>query len=217
MSCARTTESELNMNELKVLELGTLKNSKLNAAVNSINTAIATIGRNTWKVADTFGKIITEELFFEDFGTQANFAEAVGFSKGAISRLVRSSELHKNISDLENWSVSLVQELLPLEDTDLQTLLETLNGEIPTRDYIRNYIKGLKPSEEENNAEPSEEENNAEPSEEENNAEPSEEELAAVVVDTNTKLIAVDGVLFKLDDGAIEKLMNIVIGLEKVE
>ena len=199
MSCARTTESELNMNELKVLELGTLKNSKLNAAVNSINTAIATIGRNTWKVADTFGKIITEELFFEDFGTQANFAEAVGFSKGAISRLVRSSELHKNISDLENWSVSLVQELLPLEDTDLQTLLETLNGEIPTRDYIRNYIKGLKPSEEENNAEPS------------------EEELAAVVVDTNTKLIAVDGVLFKLDDGAIEKLMNIVIGLEKVE
>ena len=205
------------MNELKVLELGTLKNSKLNAAVKSINTAIATIGRNTWKVADTFEKIITEELFFEDFGTQANFADAVGFSKGAISRLVRSSELHKNIPDLENWSVSLVQELLPLEDADLQTLLETLNGEIPTRDYIRNYIKGLKHSEEENNAEPSEEENNTEPSEEENNAEPSEEEVAAVVVDTNTKLIAVDGVLFKLNDGAIKKLMDIVIGLEKVE
>ena len=196
------------MNELKVLELGTLKNSKLNVAVKSINTAVATIGRNTWKVADTFAKIITEELFLEDFGTQANFADAVGFSKGAISRLVRSSELHKNIPDLENWSVSLVQELLPLEDADLQTLLETLNGEIPTRDYIRNYIKGLKPSEEENNTEPSEEENNAEPS---------EEEVASVVVDTNTKLIAVDGVLFKLDNGAIEKLMEIVIGLEKVE
>ena len=187
------------MNELKVLELGTLKNSKLNAAVKSINTAVATIGRNTWKVADIFEKIITEELFFEDFGTQANFADAVGFSKGAISRLVRSSELHKNIPDLENWSVSLVQELLPLEDADLQTLLETLNGEIPTRDYIRNYIKDLKSSEEENNAEPS------------------EEVVATVVVDTNTKLIAVDGVLFKLNDGAIKELMNIVIGLEKVE
>ena len=62
------------MNEVIVVEAMGLVNKELTKEVTKIANAIATIGKNKWKVADAIRNISEKELYKDDFETDTALA-----------------------------------------------------------------------------------------------------------------------------------------------
>ena len=128
------------MNEVIVVESMGLVNKELTKEVTKIANAIATIGRNKWKVADAIRNISEKELYKDDFETDTELAEKLGMSKAQFSKL-KNASLHHAYSyysyDVEDGTT---REVVPLNDFTVTQVMEMLV--IPVDD-IAEFIDGF--------------------------------------------------------------------------
>ena len=126
------------MNEVIVVEAMGLVNKELTKEVTKIATAIATIGKNKWKVADTIRNISEKELYKDDFETDTALAEKLGMSKAQFSKLKNASLYHAYSYDVVEDGTT--HELVPLNDFTVTQVMEMLV--IPLAD-IAEFLYGF--------------------------------------------------------------------------
>ena len=119
------------MNEVIVVESMGLVNKELTKEVTKIANAIATIGKNKWKVADAIRNISEKELYKDDFETDTALAEKLGMSKSQFSKLKNASLYHAysydvvedgttyKLAPLDEFTVTQVMEMLVIPLTDI--------------------------------------------------------------------------------------------------
>lgn len=124
------------MNEVIVVESMGLVNKELTKEVTKIANAIATIGKNKWKVADAIRNISEKELYKDDFETDTALAEKLGMSKAQFSKLKNASLYHAysydvvedgtthNVAPLNDFTVTQVMEMLVIPLTDIAEFLD---------------------------------------------------------------------------------------------
>ena len=126
------------MNEVIVVEAMGLVNKELTKEVTKIANAIATIGKNKWKVADAIRNISEKELYKDDFETDTALAEKLGMSKAQFSKLKNASLYHAYSYDVvENGTT---HEVVPLNDFTVTQVMEMLV--IPLAD-IAEFLDGF--------------------------------------------------------------------------
>ena len=126
------------MNEVIIVKSMGLVNKELTKEVTKIATAIATIGKNKWKVADAIRNISEKELYKDDFETDTALAEKLGMSKAQFSKLKNASLYHSYSYDvLEDGTTHKV---VPLNDFTVTQVMEMLV--IPLLD-IAEFIDGF--------------------------------------------------------------------------
>lgn len=124
------------MNELTIYNTTELTNKKLVKEINVLNKACEKDFSNKWLVADTIAKIVSSELYLEDFENEKNLAEYLGMKRSYLNRMKRASEYHKLgsyevIEDgktvieypLGNMTVNQIIELLPIPADSLFTIM----------------------------------------------------------------------------------------------
>ena len=124
------------MNEVIVVEAMGLVNKELTKEVTKIANAIATIGKNKWKVADAIRNISEKELYKDDFETDTALAEKLGMSKAQFSKLKNASLYHAysydvvedgtthNVVPLNDFTVTQVMEMLVIPLADIAEFLD---------------------------------------------------------------------------------------------
>ena len=126
------------MNEVIVVEEMGLVNKELTKEVTKIANAIATIGKNKWKVADAIRNISEKELYKDDFETDTALAEKLGMSKAQFSKLKNASLYHAYSYDVVEDGTT--HEVVPLNDFTVTQVMEMLV--IPLAD-IAEFIDGF--------------------------------------------------------------------------
>ena len=163
------------MNEIITIKTTELANKKLAKEVKNIATALQTIGKNKWKVADALRNVYDDELWKDDFSTDKELATALGLSRPNMKKLVCASHYHNDIVEvvknadtgeddtvkvLDGFTVSAVMELLGVAKSDVATFLDeySITKESTCRE-IRDAVKLYKDGAEEetNETESSEE------------------------------------------------------------
>ena len=126
------------MNEVIVVESMGLVNKELTKEVTKIANAIATIGKNKWKVADAIRNISEKELYKDDFETDTALAEKLGMSKAQFSKLKNASLYHAYSYDVVEDGTT--HEVVPLNDFTVTQVMEMLV--IPLTD-IAEFLDGF--------------------------------------------------------------------------
>ena len=126
------------MNEVIVVEAMGLVNKELTKEVTKIANAIATIGKNKWKVADAIRNISEKELYKDDFETDTALAEKLGMSKAQFSKLKNASLYHSYSYDVVEDGTT--HEVVPLNDFTVTQVMEMLV--IPLAD-IAEFLDGF--------------------------------------------------------------------------
>ena len=126
------------MNEVIVVEAMGLVNKELTKEVTKIANAIATIGKNKWKVADAIRNISEKELYKDDFETDTTLAEKLGMSKAQFSKLKNASLYHAYSYDVVEDGTT--HEVVPLNEFTVTQVMEMLV--IPLTD-IAEFIDGF--------------------------------------------------------------------------
>ena len=126
------------MNEVIVVEAMGLVNKELTKEVTKIANAIATIGKNKWKVADAIRNISEKELYKDDFETDTALAEKLGMSKAQFSKLKNASLYHAYSYDVVEDGTT--HEFVPLNDFTVTQVMEMLV--IPLAD-IAEFLDGF--------------------------------------------------------------------------
>lgn len=126
------------MNEVIVVEAMGLVNKELTKEVTKIANAIATIGKNKWKVADAIRNISEKELYKDDFETDTALAEKIGMSKAQFSKLKNASLYHSYSFDVVEDGTT--HKVVPLNDFTVTQVMEMLV--IPLAD-IAEFIDGF--------------------------------------------------------------------------
>ena len=126
------------MNEVIVVEEMGLVNKELTKEVTKIANAIATIGKNKWKVADAIRNISEKELYKDDFETDTALAEKLGMSKAQFSKLKNASLYHAYSYDVVEDGTT--HEVVPLNDFTVTQVMEMLV--IPLTD-IAEFLDGF--------------------------------------------------------------------------
>ena len=126
------------MNEVIVVEAMGLVNKELTKEVTKIANAIATIGKNKWKVADAIRNISEKELYKDDFETDTALAEKLGMSKAQFSKLKNASLYHAYSYDVVEGGTT--HEVVPLNDFTVTQVMEMLV--IPLAD-IAEFLDGF--------------------------------------------------------------------------
>lgn len=126
------------MNEVIVVESMGLVNKELTKEVTKIANAIATIGRNKWKVADAIRNISEKELYKDDFETDTALAEKLGMSKAQFSKLKNASLYHSYSYDVVEDGTT--HKVVPLNDFTVTQVMEMLV--IPLAD-IAEFLDGF--------------------------------------------------------------------------
>ena len=126
------------MNEVIVVEAMGLVNKELTKEVTKIANAIATIGKNKWKVADAIRNISEKELYKDDFETDTALAEKLGMSKAQFSKLKNASLYHAYSYDVVEDGTT--HEVVPLNDFTVTQVMEMLV--IPLTD-IAEFLDGF--------------------------------------------------------------------------
>lgn len=126
------------MNEVIVVESMGLANKELTKEVTKIANAIATIGKNKWKVADAIRNISEKELYKDDFETDTALAEKLGMSKAQFSKLKNASLYHSYSYDVVEDGTT--HKVVPLNDFTVTQVMEMLV--IPLAD-IAEFLDGF--------------------------------------------------------------------------
>ena len=126
------------MNEVIVVEAMGLVNKELTKEVTKIANAIATIGKNKWKVADAIRNISEKELYKDDFETDTALAEKLGMSKAQFSKLKNASLYHAYSYDVVEDGTT--HKVVPLNDFTVTQVMEMLV--IPLAD-IAEFLDGF--------------------------------------------------------------------------
>ena len=100
------------MLELTTINTTELTNKKLGTQLNAIKKAVDTGNNQQWKIADAIATIIDDELFVDDFETEGNLAKVLGMSRPNLNKMKKASHYHKEVAELNTFTLTKVMELL---------------------------------------------------------------------------------------------------------
>lgn len=113
-------------NELTVIQFnGVVSNVNLQKQLTKINTAIVKSQKSSWEVATAVNKILTEELYADDFEKEQDFADFLGMSRPNLNKMKRAVDLKKNHKLSDDWSLTKAFEMLTIKDEEFDDFIES--------------------------------------------------------------------------------------------
>lgn len=113
-------------NELTVIQFnGVVSNVNLQKQLTKINTAIVKSQKSSWEVAEAVHKILTEEMYAEDFEKEQDFANFLGMSRPTLNKMKRAVELKRRHNLVNDYSLSKVFEMLTIKDEEFDDFIES--------------------------------------------------------------------------------------------
>lgn len=112
------------MLELTTINTTELTNKKLGTQLNTIKKAVATGNNQQWKIADAIATIVDDELFVDDFETEGNLAKVLGMSRPNLNKMKKASHYHKEVEELNAFTLTKVMELLVIPQEEIVDFLD---------------------------------------------------------------------------------------------
>ena len=112
------------MLELTTINTTELTNKKLGAQLNNIKKAVDTGNNQQWKIADAIATIVDDELFIDDFETEGNLAKVLGMSRPNLNKMKKASHYHKEVEELNAFTLTKVMELLVIPQEEIVDFLD---------------------------------------------------------------------------------------------
>ena len=112
------------MLELTTINTMELTNKKLGTQLNTIKKAVDTGNNQQWKIADAIATIVDDELFVDDFETEGNLAKVLGMSRSNLNKMKKASHYHKEVEELNVFTLTKVMELLVIPQEEIVDFLD---------------------------------------------------------------------------------------------
>lgn len=112
------------MLELTTINTTELVNKKLGTKLNTIKKAVYTGNNQQWKIADAIATIVDDELFVDDFKTESNLAKVLGMSRPNLNKMKKASHYHKEVEELNAFTLTKVMELLVIPQEEIVDFLD---------------------------------------------------------------------------------------------
>ena len=112
------------MLELTTINTTELTNKKLGTQLNAIKKAVDTGNNQQWKIADAIATIVDDELFIDDFETEGNLAKVLGMSRPNLNKMKKASHYHKEVEELNAFTLTKVMELLVIPKDEIVDFLD---------------------------------------------------------------------------------------------
>ena len=112
------------MLELTTINTTELTNKKLGTQLNAIKKAVDTGNNQQWKIADAIATIVDDELFIDDFETEGNLAKVLGMSRPNLNKMKKASHYHKEVEELNAFTLTKVMELLVIPQGEIVDFLD---------------------------------------------------------------------------------------------
>ena len=112
------------MLELTTINTTELTNKKLGTQLNNIKKAVNTGNNQQWKIADAIATIVDDELFVDDFETEGNLAKVLGMSRPNLNKMKKASHYHKEVEELNAFTLTKVMELLVIPQENIVDFLD---------------------------------------------------------------------------------------------
>ena len=112
------------MLELTTINTTELTNKKLGTQLNAIKKAVDTGNNQQWKIADAIATIVDDELFVDDFETEGNLAKVLGMSRPNLNKMKKASHYHKEVEELNAFTLTKVMELLIIPKEEIVDFLD---------------------------------------------------------------------------------------------
>ena len=112
------------MLELTTINTTELANKKLGTQLNTIKKAVDTGNNQQWKIADAIATIVDDELFVDDFETEGNLAKVLGMSRPNLNKMKKASHYHKEVEELNAFTLTKVMELLVIPQDKIIDFLD---------------------------------------------------------------------------------------------
>ena len=112
------------MLELTTINTTELTNKKLGTQLNNIKKAVDTGNNQQWKIADAIATIVDDELFIDDFETEGNLAKVLGMSRSNLNKMKKASHYHKEVAELNAFTLTKVMELLVIPQDEIVDFLD---------------------------------------------------------------------------------------------
>lgn len=112
------------MLELTTINTTELTNKKLGTQLNNIKKAVDTGNNQQWKIADAIATIVDDELFIDDFETEGNLAKVLGMSRPNLNKMKKASHYHKEVEELNSFTLTKVMELLVIPQEEIVDFLD---------------------------------------------------------------------------------------------
>ena len=112
------------MLELTTINTTVLTNKKLGTQLNAIKKAVDTGNNQQWKIADAIATIVDDELFVDDFETEGNLAKVLGMSRPNLNKMKKASHYHKEVAELNAFTLTKVMELLVIPQEEIVDFLD---------------------------------------------------------------------------------------------
>ena len=112
------------MLELTTINTTELTNKKLGTQLNHIKNAVDTGNNQQWKIADAIATIVDDELFIDDFKTECNLAKVLGMSRSNLNKMKKASHYHKEVEELNAFTLTKVMELLVIPQDEIVDFLD---------------------------------------------------------------------------------------------
>ena len=112
------------MLELTTINTTELTNKKLGTQLNAIKKAVDTGNNQQWKIADAIATIVDDELFIDDFETEGNLAKVLGMSRPNLNKMSNASHYHKEVAELNAFTLTKVMELLVIPKEEIVDFLD---------------------------------------------------------------------------------------------
>lgn len=112
------------MLELTTINTTELTNKKLGMQLNAIKKAVDNGNNQQWKIADAIATIVDDELFVDDFKTEGNLAKVLGMSRPNLNKMKKASHYHKEVEELNAFTLTKVMELLVIPQEEIVDFLD---------------------------------------------------------------------------------------------
>ena len=112
------------MLELTTINTTELTNKKLGTQLNNIKKAVDTGNNQQWKIADAIATIVDDKLFIDDFETEGNLAKVLGMSRPNLNKMKKASHYHKDVEELNAFTLTKVMELLVIPQDEIVDFLD---------------------------------------------------------------------------------------------
>ena len=193
------------MLELTTINTTELANKKLVAQLNTIKKAVDTGNNQQWKIADAIATIVDDELFVDDFETEGNLAKVLGMSRPNLNKMKKASHYHKEIAELNAFTLTKVMELLVIPQEEIADFLDSyMITPSSTCREVREAVSAWK----DDNIVADAEITDAEDAEDETN----EKESGSTVVDESTESSTSNN-----DDDALTSIKNLIDTMSRDE
>ena len=193
------------MLELTTINTTELTNKKLGTKLNEIKKAVDTGNNQQWKIADAIATIVDDELFVEDFETEGNLAKVLGMSRPNLNKMKKASHYHKEVEELNAFTLTNVMELLVIPQDEI---VDFLDGYMITPSSTCREVREAVSAWKDDNVVADAEITDAEDAENETN----EKESGSTVVDEST-----ESSTSNTDDDSLAPIKNLIDTLNRDE